>query len=188
MEFGTDLPNTVFLLQVASMDVPFEFRDFIRARLRSVAYGFAQPHCSFSIHRLFIFSTICSNYSSKHTAMDLSPHTCSSCHQLFQTLDNLTNLVSEEGYQHHNLKSLITSAAQGCPLCTIIWKTIEIHWDEGEDQTLFLKAELEYQNDEEEGNAVGVDPNHFRLAANGARIQLFLKSGDDWNRLTTITF
>ncbi|PVH80359.1 HET-domain-containing protein [Cadophora sp. DSE1049] len=105
--------------------------------------------------------------------MELTPHTCSGCHQIFQTLNNLTNLASEEGYQHHDRQSLINRATQGCQLCRIIWNTIEIHWDKDENQTLFLKAEFEYQNDE--GDENDVDPHPFRLAANDNPAAKYIK-------------
>ena len=49
--------------------------------------------------------------------MELTPYTCGSCHQIFQTLDNLTALAAEEGYRHHDRQSPINSATQGCQLC-----------------------------------------------------------------------
>ena len=117
--------------------------------------------------------------------MEFTPRTCDSCNQIFRTFGNLTALLAEEGYRHHDRQSLINSALQGCLLCEIIWNTIEIYWDEDEGQILTFKAEFEHQNDEQGEN--DVDSHPFRLAANGVRINLFLKSDDDLDRLTAIS-
>lgn len=48
-----------------------------------------------------------------------------------------------------------------------------------------LKAEFDYMNDDR--NEDDVDPHPFRMAANGVRVNLFLKSNSDLDRLTTIS-
>jgi hypothetical protein len=73
--------------------------------------------------------------------MTSSDKLCEMCSLMFATEENQVALMSEEGYEHNDWKTLNESVALGCSFCIQLRKHISAE-DFQDNSDLFLKAKL----------------------------------------------